>query len=152
MRVYKGKTHHKAKVCISLLSAFLFASSVAAIENVVIVVHPDNPINQLSKSDVINLYMGRNNTFVNGNKAITFDLSDDSNLKKVFYKALIGRSIAQVNAYWSRVKFSGRATPPIKLTSHAEILTNVSSSLSAIGYLPLSEVSPDVKVVFTFNE
>mgnify|MGYP000027897470 CR=1 FL=1 len=75
-----------------------------------------------------------------------------SELKKAFYKLLIGRSLAQVNSYWSRIRFTGRASPPIEKNSASELLAYISVTENAIGYALLSQLSDEVKVVYTLDE
>ena len=61
----------------------------------------------------------------------------------------LGKSTAQVKAAWSRLVFSGKATPPKELASSAEVKKFVAANPDAIGYIEKSAVDSTVKVVFS---
>ena len=59
---------------------------------------------------------------------------------------MTGKSSAQVKAAWSRLVFSGKATPPKELASSAEVKKFVAANPDAIGYVEKSAVDATVKV------
>jgi len=61
---------------------------------------------------------------------------------------LTDRPLAQINAYWARLMFSGRATPPRMLPDTSSILQAVSQNRDAIGYVEDDKLSTTVKVLF----
>lgn len=131
-----------------LLSLYSYGYS----QEIVVVVNKSNSINELSKSEVIDIYMGRYMTFPNGKKAKPFDLPTESQLKKDFYLELLNQNERKINAYWARVLFSGRAKPPESVESINEVLSHLQNSEFGIAYIPESEMTEDVKVVYRLNE
>lgn len=121
-------------------------------EKIVVVVNKANPTDRINTKQLVDLYMGKLVAFPNGEKAQPLDLNRDANLRINFYQALTKRPITQVNAYWARVKYSGRAVPPISLSSSQEVINQINSDTSAIGYLAVSDVTDDVKVIYTLDK
>ncbi|MDT0595307.1 hypothetical protein [Glaciecola petra] len=121
-------------------------------EDLVLVVNKNNPTSILKKTQVIDLYMGKFVAFPDGSKAIPIDLADGSETKATFYKLLVGMPLARVNAYWSRVKFSGRARPPLETDSQDETIKFIQENEFAIAYIHESNVTDDLKVVYRFDE
>ena len=118
----------------------------------VVVVNKNSAINTLSKREVIDIYMGRYLTFPDGEVAQPFDLPAQSTLKSDFYLQLVNKNEQKIDAYWARLLFSGRANPPSPSTSVEDVLNKIAASQFAIGYIPHSQITNAVKVVYTFDK
>ena len=94
---------------LSIQGSLAFASPPEAI---VVVTSQKNEVQSLDKKGLIDIFMGKYSAFPNGEQATPIDVELDANLKAQFYEALVGLPLARVNAYWSRLKFSGRVKPP----------------------------------------
>jgi len=109
----------------------------------------------MSKSDVINIYMGRDQKLGHKQAALPLDINNDYAEKSIFYKRLIDRDIAEVNSYWVRVMFSGQSSPPRQIDSYQQIAELVKDNIGAIAYVPesfLKELNAgDYKVVFVLD-
>jgi ABC-type phosphate transport system substrate-binding protein len=130
----------------------LSAASIVSSNELVLVVHKDNPTSTLSRSQLIDLYMGRYVAFPNGERAVPVDIEDDLQTREKFYDYLVGIPLARVNAYWSKVKFSGRARPPTQKKDEKAILNFVMKTENAIAYVHESSVTDDVKIVYRFDK
>lgn len=135
-----------------ILLAGLSVANFVASSELVLIVHKDNPTSSLSRSQLIDLYMGRFVAFPNGEKAIPVDIEDDLQTREKFYGSLVGMPLARVNAYWSKVKFSGRARPPTQQKDEKAILNFVMQTENAIAYVHESNVTDDVKIVYRFDK
>lgn len=133
-------------IFLTLLFFIALAQPVAA--EVLVIVHPDNPVNQLSREQVIDIYMGRYANFSDGHTALAYDLAPDSPIRAAYYQKLVNKSVAQVNAYWSRLLFSGRATPPLALPDAKAVSQAILKNRDAIGYIDSQYLVDKVKVVF----
>lgn len=139
------------KKCLYLVTAILLLSMVytqAGAAQVVVIVHPDNPLSTLTRSQLVDIYMGRSMNFPHGEKALPIDLSSSSKIRESYYQMLIHKSISQVNAFWARLMFSGRATPPQVLPDNASVIDEVMNNPSAIAYIDIQYLNDDVKVVY----
>lgn len=97
---------------------------------------------QLTVLQVQDIYMGRTRTLPDGNLAYPFDQTD---LRDEFYLKLTQRSVAQINAYWARLMFSGKTSPPTKLADDQSIIEIVKKHEGAIGYI--NKENADVSTV-----
>ncbi|MEI6207446.1 MAG: hypothetical protein WCP20_11735 [Desulfuromonadales bacterium] len=131
-----------------LLAVILLAPARVVTAETVIIVHPDNPVTSLNREQVVDIYMGRKLNFPGGNTALPIDLPPDSEVRSDFYRKLVDKSIAQINAYWARLLFTGRATPPRVLSSDTSILKSVRENRDAIAYIASENLDAKVKVVY----
>lgn len=130
----------------ALLLAMLTATAFA--ENVVIV-HPSNS-NSLDSEMINRLFLGKAKSFPNGQSATPINLNDKQALREVFDKQILDKTPSQIKAYWSKLIFTGKGTPPEEVGSGAEVKAKVASDPSAIGYIDSSAVDDTVKVVQKF--
>ncbi|MGF1706939.1 hypothetical protein [Enterovibrio baiacu] len=116
------------------------------------VVNQDNPVESLSTRQVIDLYMGRYTSYPDGRTVNTTDLPDNSQEREDFYQQLVGKSVAQINAYWARLLFTGKAEPPKARSSSEDVVMYVEGNSNAIAYLYENSVTPGLKVVYRFED
>lgn len=120
--------------------------------DIVVVTHPDNSIDKLDKKSLIDIYMGRAKTFGNSVLAHPIDQNQESAMRAVFYQEITGKRLAQVNAYWARLKFTGRHQPPLDdFESDDQILSYVEITPGAIAYIDSANLNDKVKVVHTIK-
>lgn len=125
-----------------------FALAVAAASaQIAVVVNPKSPLASMTAEQVSGIFLGKSNTLPSGSTALPADLPDSAATHEIFYMKVTGKSSAQVKAAWSRLVFSGKATPPKELASSADVKKFVASNPDAIGYIEKSAVDASVKVV-----
>lgn len=143
-----------------LVSNILFTSGVRGAESastddsvgpIVVVTNSKNSVNEMNKKELIDLFMGKYAAFSNGKQATPIDIGEDAELKAMFYKKLVGLPLARVNAYWSRLKFSGRAKPPIVEQAIDDVQLRLQEDESAVAYVYESSVTNEMKVVYRFD-
>lgn len=138
------------RVC--LLGFLSLFSSMVQSESIAVVVNKNNPILHVSQRALIDLYMGKYQAFDTGAPAQPIDIESGEPLKEMFYKRLTGRTMSQINAYRSRIKFSGKASSPVIMPDTNAILIAIQRDPLAIGYIWASDVTEQVKVVFTLDK
>jgi len=129
----------------SLLLVLCLFSSLAFAE-VAVIVNTGNT-SQISDDDIKRMFLGKNKKFSNGESVKAINLKSGNAVRSDFEKQVLGKSSSQVKAYWSKLIFSGKAKPLKELASDAEVLSIVSSTPNAIGYIDASKVDGSVKVV-----
>jgi len=115
-----------------IISFFLLLLSTHTFAEIVVIGNIQNSQQQLTALQVQDIYMGRTREFPNGKLAYPFD---QTNLRGEFYLKLTQRPVAQINAYWARLMFSGRTSPPTKLPDDQSIIEIVKKHEGAIGYI-----------------
>ena len=118
----------------------------------VVVVNARCGVAAMTRNEVVNIFFGRSRQFFNGVEAQPVDMSDSHPDRARFYSALIGKDVSDVNAYWSRQVFSGRAQPPAKVGTPEEVLKWVASHPGGIGFLELSKADARVRVVHELSK
>lgn len=128
----------------------------AKAEPIAVIVNVNNPNHALSKKQLIDLYMGRYVAFPNQQQAQPLDTSTPNDLKRSFYLRLVKMPLSRVNSYWSRVSFTGRASPPFNKDTEQTVIQYVGENENAIGYVNFDTLanldSKNVKVVLELNE
>lgn len=141
----------KNKFLMLCLSAFCLLSTIHARADLVLVVSADSGISSLSHDEVVNIFLGRYRKLPNGATAIPLDIDGDSAERRAFYQSLLGKPLAEINSYWSRLVFSGRTTPPEDVPSQRDVLLRVMRDPVAIGYVDRANLNEKVKVVYEFG-
>lgn len=119
----------------------------AATADVVIVVSARNPVTELTKNRVADIFLGKTNQFPDGEKAVPIDQVDGSPSRDEFYEKVSGRSPAQIRAYWSKRMFTGRGQPPQEFENGQALLKRIAQDPHAIGYVERNEVDSTVRVI-----
>lgn len=133
----------------ALLLALALLATPAAAEPVV-VVHAGSGVDQLSREEVINIFLGRYRQLPSGLAALPVDQPASQPLKAQFYRLLVNKELAEINAYWARLIFSGKVAPPRQAASPAEVMDWLVHTRGAIGYVDRSMVDARLKIVLEF--
>lgn len=125
-----------------LLSGAVFA-------DIAVIVHPSNNAS-VDQAELNRLFLGRGSTFSDGSRATPMNLAEGLPARDSFDTKVLNRSSAQLKAYWSRLVFTGKGTPPAEHPNAAAMKAAVAADPSAIGYIAASDVDDSIKVVATF--
>lgn len=120
--------------------------------DVVVIVNANNPAGTLTAKQALDLFMGKVRTFPNGQAAETLDLESGHPARAAFYRALTGKSEAQVDAYWATLVFAGKVPPPKQLPDARSVIERVASTPSAVAFVPKTQALPkSVKPVLSLE-
>lgn len=114
-----------------LFALWLPVRAVTAAE-LVLIVNRDSGISSLSREQVSHLFLGRVKMLPSGARANVVEVEP---LRAGFYRRLLGREIAEINAYWARLQFSGRTQPPARVSDSASAIARVAEDLQAIAFV-----------------
>ena len=113
-----------------------------------IIVNASNPIAEMSAKELGKIFLKKQEEWPNGFAITVVDQRPDESVRQAFSRVILKKDPAAVEAYWSKLIFSGMGVPPIKLATSAEVVVFVGRNVGSIGYIsaetPLSE---DVKVL-----
>jgi len=135
----------KSKLAVAALTLF---ASVAQAE-VAVVVHPSNAA-ALDEASVSRIFLGKMKSFPGGGQAVALNQAEGNAATSEFNAKVLKKSGSQLKAYWSKLVFTGKGTPPKAVANDAEVLSLVSSNPNVIGYVDASAVTGAVKVVGKF--
>ena len=131
-----------------ILVSALSLCSINAFADIAVIINPSN-INTVDTDTIKKIYLGKSKSFSNGDKVNPVD-QDGTSVADEFNDKVVGKSSSQLNAYWSKLIFTGKGTPPEKLASDQAVIDFVAANNDAIGYIDSSKVSDKVKVIATF--
>jgi ABC-type phosphate transport system substrate-binding protein len=128
----------------TLIFGALFSSHVFA--DYAVVVHPENT-SEIDQQLVKRIFLGKETAFSNGQVVKVITHSPTSAIRAEFDEAVLQRRTAAVDAYWSKLVFTGRGTMPQTASSDQEVIDLILQNKNAIGFIDTSSVNSDVKVV-----
>lgn len=131
------------------LALALFAFAAQA--QVAVIVNPKSAAASMTADQVASIFLGKTSTLPSGATAAPADQAEGTAVREQFYSKVTGKQSAQVKAAWSRLVFSGKATPPKELASSAEVKKFVAANPDGIGYIEKSAVDGSVKAVLTVD-
>ena len=125
-------------------------------QEIQVVVNRQAELTELTQQQVLGLFLGRVRSFPNGKAVKAFDNEVSSDIRARFFETLTGKSISDIDAYWARLRYSGRASPPRELKDIDSILEAVRQNRDAIAYIPWQDpeelAKQDILVVYTVKE
>jgi ABC-type phosphate transport system substrate-binding protein len=124
------------------------AADAADAGELVVVVNAASGVGKLNRSQVTDIFLGRFRVFPSGLAAEPIDQPDSEPLKTQFYRLLVDKDVAEINAYWARLIFSGRTAPPQKTGNGAEVLRLLTSRKGGIAYVERAWVDQRMTIVF----
>lgn len=130
-----------------LLPALLAIWPAISRADVVVVANARSGIDQLSQDEVINIFLGRYRRLPTGITAVPVDQPAGSSAKAEFYRRLTNKDLAEINAYWARLFFSGKTSPPLQAGSAGEALQMIATIPGGIGYLERGQVDHRLRIV-----
>ncbi|WP_306519189.1 phosphate ABC transporter substrate-binding protein [Rheinheimera sp.] len=119
-----------------------------ALADIALIVHPDNAA-AVTDSDIKALFLGKQRSFSDGKQAIPLVVVESESSRSEFNTKVLSKTDSQLKAYWSKLTFTGKGTPPREVSTE-EMLQLVSANPATIGFVDASKVSAAVKVVATY--
>jgi len=127
--------------------AFALAAHTAALADVVPVVSAKSSIDHLSKKDLADIFLGRTARSPDGAPVVPVDQDEGSTSRDEFYTTFLGKTPAQLRAYWSKIIFTGRGKPPPTVRGGVEARKLVATNPHAIAYVDRTQLDSTVKPV-----
>lgn len=135
----------RAGVCLT----GLFLAGHASAE-LVVIVGKSGP-DAMTKEQVADVFLGKAASLPGGAAAAPQDQPESSPLRDEFYTKVTGKSAAQAKAYWSKLAFTGKGTPPPEAANSAAVKKAVAGAAGGIGYIEKAAADASVKVVLTVH-
>jgi hypothetical protein len=112
-----------------------------------VIVHPDNPVTEVSRGFLKNAFLKKATSWGDGETLRPVDLAKKHPVRAQFAKDVLKKTLAQLKNYWNQLIFSGKGTPPPELDSEAAVIAFVLANRGAVGYLPAGSSAGGAKVV-----
>jgi len=115
-------------------------------DGLLVIANPAVPVDQLSMTELSNIYLLRQPTWSNGQPIVPVNRDAASSEREHFSEQVFHRSTQELADYWNRMRFEGKF-PPVIQVSDQSVIGFVHSVPGAIGYIHDSTPPPGVKVV-----
>jgi ABC-type phosphate transport system substrate-binding protein len=139
------------KIISSVFVVLAALASHAVQAQVVVVAGAKSPASSLTADQAAGLFLGKSAQLPGAGNAVLVDQAESAAIREQFYTKVAGKSSAQVKAAWSRLVFSGKATPPKEVAGSAEVKKLLASNPDAVGYIEKSAVDGSVKVLLAVD-
>ena len=136
------------KYIVVFLTMVLWAVAFTSYAEIAIIVNPENK-SVLSKDEIVNIFLLRENSFPDGSKVIALT-QNDQELFSEFSIKVIGRTPQQVNATWKMMFFTGKGQIR-RADGDQKMIQEVSSDPNKIGYINKASVDDSVRVLMEFK-
>ncbi len=133
-----------------MLQGLIFWSRMPQAE-LIVVVNEDSPIDEITATDLSAIYLGKTHYYPSEFRVQPLDFEKNSEMRNSFYQQLVGKSSAQINAYWARLLFTGKAEPPAEYPSQTRLIEQVKNNTSAIAYIVNKGDISGLKVIYRFE-
>ena len=134
-------------LCLFLTAWLPDTASAGDPAGIVVIVNPASGIDQLTKDQVIDIFLGRYRKLPSGRAALPIDLTETNRARASFYLLLVKKSLPEISSYWARLVFSGQTSPPFQVPDAKTAVELVESNPNAIAYVDRASVNERVKVV-----
>lgn len=131
------------------MKKFLFTLAAAfwmqtALADLVVVANPHVKTSSISQAQLTKLFLGQTTTFADGSPAVPLDLGTDH--RNSFYTYVLKKPPVQMEKYWARMIFTGKAQPPRQISTK-DVKALVAETDGAISYMDSAAVDSSVKVL-----
>jgi hypothetical protein len=101
----------------------------------VVIVHPSNPIGELSRGFLQSAFLKKTVAWGDGEGLRPVDLSRRFPVREQFGREVLKKTPVQLRSYWNQRIFSGKGSPPPELDTEAAVVAYVLANRGAVGYL-----------------
>ena len=129
---------------------FIIMSIMLNAEKFVLVTHADSPINTLTQAQVRMIYL-KKKRFWGEMKLVALNLPPQDLLRKTFENEILKMNSTQLDSYWIKQHYRGYR-PPYRVESIESMILFIKKVEGAIGYIPVSKVDKDLKVIYRDGE
>lgn len=114
-------------------------ANVQAINSYVLVVNDSLVMKNIDKELLKQLYLKKIKTVDSSVSVGKIEISGilSGEVRQDFISEVLGRNESTLSAYWARMMFTGRATPPRLFENSEETLQYVAATPNAIAYVPV---------------
>ncbi|WP_038889824.1 hypothetical protein [Vibrio campbellii] len=112
----------------------------------------DSDFDELNITKARKLYRGKTKR-LQGIRIELSDWPDTSSERSEFYRYLLNKNVAQMNAHWASLSFSGKARPP-KVIDNSDmdaLLTWMKEKPNRIGYAPVSSLPSNAQILYVVS-
>jgi ABC-type phosphate transport system substrate-binding protein len=137
-----------AALALTLVCYSRSAADTTAVQDIAVVVNPNNAVNNLSLSGLGKIYRGERQYWRANLPVVVLFRTPGTYEREVVLRTIFQMTEQQYRQYWvSKIMRAEATSPPAELFSSGMIKEGVAAIPGAIGCVRLSDVRPDMKVL-----
>ncbi len=113
-----------------------------------IVVAKDSPVAVATAEDAKKVFLGRETS--SGGKTLVLIYQKNAAIRSDFETKVLGKTGADLTAYWTKLIFSGKAVAPAEVADDAAVKAKLKGNPAAIGYVSDAAIDDSVKVLLKY--
>jgi len=125
-------------------------STFSSAQELLVIANAKFPQVQLNEHQVKQIFLKRTH-YINGVELFPINLSSRHELRKYFEIEIIKMSTRQLRQHWTKAHYQGKR-PPLVRHSIESILAFVRKVDGAIAYIPSSNISSDLKILYKVDK
>jgi ABC-type phosphate transport system substrate-binding protein len=129
-----------------------FTQVPAHAQDLVVIVNPSVGVQQLTRRQTIDIFLGRYRTFPSGVSAMPIDLDITSTERTQFYLLLAHKDAAGMTTWWLRASYSGQISPPFPVHDARAAVDIVANNRFAIAYVDRAAVDDRVRIALEITQ
>ncbi len=127
-------------------SLFFLVMAGQVFADVAVVANNGISVDSITAGEAKKIWLGKSKS-LGGTKLKTADLPVGNVSRDHFYSTVVKKSGKKLKAYWAKIVFSGKGTPPKLLESDADVIAWVAKTPGGLGYVNSDATSDSVKVL-----
>ncbi len=145
--MYRNSLRAKIRrVAISAVSLVFLVATGQVVADVAVVANKAIGVDSITAKEAKKVWLGKIKS-LGGTSLKLADLPKGNGSRDHFYTAVVKKSESKLKAYWAKIVFAGKGTPPKTFASDAEVISWVVSTPGAVGYVESSAADDSVKVL-----
>lgn len=114
---------------------------------IAVIVNPGNSVENITTADLGEIYSGDMTRWPGGGKIVLVDQKSNKELSDRFYQVILNKTTGKVRQIWIKKMLQGEMPTPEAKESNESVVSFVSRTAGAIGFVEAGSVTEAVKVV-----
>ncbi len=142
-KLIKGKI-----VRVAIMLSLFVAATGSVFADVSVIANKGVGTDSITAKEAQKIWLGKKKS-LGGVSVKLSDLPKGNASRDHFYESVVKKNEKKLKAYWAKIVFSGKGTPPKMLSSDSDVISWVASTPGAVGYVDSAAVDDSVKVLMT---
>ncbi len=117
-----------------------------AVADVAVIANKSLGVDSISAKEAKKIWLSKTKS-MGGTTLKLADLPPGNGARNHFYSKVVKKSESKLKAYWAKIAFSGKGTPPKTFAADAEVVNWVAATPGAVGYVDSGATDGSVKVL-----
>lgn len=138
------------RVITFVASLFFLVMAGQVFADVAVVANNGISADSITTGEAKKIWLGKSKS-LGGTKLKVVDLPQGNVSRNHFYATVVKKNGKKLKAYWAKIVFSGKGTPPKILETDADVIAWVAKTPGALGYVDSSAAGDLVKVLLVIK-